>query len=70
MMWRPHTEMPLFRRPTSVLVAFRDEDGFCLAGLYCSHRGKLVGESSDEAPPMPYWWVTEDDVLQPLEGGV
>lgn len=65
-MWKTHTEMPIFNNPTSVLVAFKDEDGFCLAGLYCSWKGNLVGEFDDAKPPMPYWWKLEDEVLEGL----
>lgn len=68
--WQPHTALPKFEKPTTLLLAYPPEDAediSFLAGIYVAGAdGRLVGESTNEAPDTPFFWVTEDALLEGL----
>lgn len=67
--WKPHTTPPIAECPTSILVAWpaADGDGAYLAGLYNVKPGGIIeAENDGTAPDEPYFWITEDELLETL----
>jgi len=65
--WKPHTTAPIADGPTSILVAWPDDEahGAYLAGLYAVlPNGRIESERDGTPPDEPYFWVTEDEVLE------
>lgn len=67
--WKHHSDLPKFIRPTSILVAWPDDDGAgaYLAGLYAVNPdGSIEAESDGTPPDEPYFWVTEEELLETM----
>lgn len=68
--WKPHTALPRFDTPTTLLLAYPPEgagDISFLAGIYCTDAdGELRSEVTGDTADAPFFWVTEDELLEGL----
>lgn len=66
--WKPHTQPPVFDSPTSILVALPAVDGepAIVVGLYNAFHGDVTCEVDGMPIDGPYFWVTEDELLEGL----
>jgi len=68
--WKPHTALPRFETTTSLLLAYPPEDAediSFLAGIYCTDTdGELRSEVTGDTADTPFFWMTEDELLEGL----
>ena len=69
--WKPHTELPLFDYPETLLLAYPAGPALgeikCLGGIFLTHGdGSISHEVSGHAPGVPFFWIREDELLEDL----